>query len=89
MGQSERTDTLVHSKVGQHWTSNTSAVTGNFGVIEIWEDGTTFSNLTLPAANDATIPEGITYNKGDRIFGLCTGYTLSAGTVCAHKIKSS
>lgn len=86
MGQSQRTDTLEHSVVGQDWAdSGSGAQVGRYGNIQIMEDGTTFSDLILPKANDATIAEGLTYNKGEVIYGKCTGFNVSAGTAVGHK----
>ena len=83
---SQRTDTLEHSIVGQDWAnSGSGAQVGRYGNIQIMEDGTTFSDLILPEANDATIAEGLTYNKGEVIYGKCTGFTVSAGTAVGHK----
>jgi hypothetical protein len=84
-GMSQRTNILEFSSLSQIWAdSGEGAKTGRFGAIQIMEDGTTFSDLTLPEANDATLAEGLTYNKGEVLYGLCTGFTVSAGTVCAH-----
>jgi hypothetical protein len=76
------------SQQGQGWAdSGEGAQTGKFQALQIMEDGTTFSDLVLPYANDATIPEGLTYNKGEILYGYCTGFTVSAGTVCAHEVE--
>ena len=86
MASSQRTDTLEHSVVGQDWANlGEGAQVGRYGNIQIMEDGTTFSDLILPEANDATIAEGLTYNKGEVIYGKCTGFTVSAGTAVGHK----
>ena len=56
MGQSQRTDTLEHSVVGQDWADvGEGAQVGRYGNIQIMEDGTTFSDLILPDANDARV----------------------------------
>lgn len=84
-GMSQRTNILEFSSRSQTWaTSSEGAITGRYGAIQVFEDATTFTDLTLPEANDATIPEGLTYNKGEVIYGLCTGFEVATGTVCAH-----
>ncbi len=86
MGQLQRTDTLEHSVVGQDWADlGEGAQVGRYCHIQIMEDGTTFSDLIPPKANDATNAEGLTYNKGEVLYGLCTGFTVSAGTAVGHK----
>lgn len=63
--------------------SGAGAVTGNFGCLVIYADGTTFSDIVQPGSTNITIAEGVTYNKGEQIVGLTTGFTVSAGTVGA------
>lgn len=85
MGSSQRTDSLEFSSVAQTTAqAATGAVTGRFGNIQIMEDGTTFSDLIMPNCSDVTILEGLTYYKGEFIYGLCTGFTVSAGTAVGH-----
>ena len=85
MGQSQRTDSLEFSSVSQTTAqAATGAVTGRFGAIQILEDGTTFSDITRPNCSDDTIAEGLTYYRGDIIYGLCTTFTVSAGTAEGH-----
>ncbi len=85
MGSSQRTDSLEFSTVAQTTAqAATGAVTGRFGSIEIKEDGTTFSDLIMPNCTDVTILEGLTYYRNDIIYGLCTGFTVSAGTAVGH-----
>ena len=86
MGQSQRTDTLEFSSLSQTTAqAATGAVEGRFGAIQIVQDGTTFSDLVMPKCSDVTILEGLTYYRGDILYGLCTGFTVSAGTAIGHE----
>lgn len=84
-GQSQRTNTLEFSSRKQV-TANTGigAVEGRFGALQVMEDNTTFSDLQLPEEENVTILEALTYFRGDILYGQCTGFTVSAGTVTAH-----
>jgi len=79
-------DILDYSSQGQVWAvAATGAITGKFKVIQIVDDGTTFSDLTMLDSTNIALAEAATYNKGEYIYGRCTGFTVSAGRVCAHK----
>lgn len=83
---SKDNEVLEFSSQGQTWAvTATGAVTGNFKAIQIIDDGTTFTDLTMPDATNITLAEAATYNKGDIIYGRCTGFEVSAGRVCAHQ----
>ena len=85
MGQSQRTDSLEFSSVGQSPANSlTGAVEGRFGTIQIFEDGTKFSELIMPQCKDVSMMEGMTYYRGDFIYGQCTSFTVSAGIAVGH-----
>ena len=81
---------LEFSSEGQvHATSAQGAVTGDFKAIQIAEDGTTFTDLTMPDATNIAVLEAGTFNQGYVIYGRCTGFTVSAGRVTAHEYGRS
>lgn len=85
-GTSQKSDTLFFSSKAQKAGQNgDGAITGRFGCIQILEDDTTFSDLVCPDHNDVTIREGLTYNKGEVLYGRCTSFTVSAGTAEGHE----
>jgi hypothetical protein len=64
-------------------TSAQGAITGNFACIEIMEDSTTFTVFTNAGYTRGKDPTTITFNRGDRIWGTTTAFTVSAGLVHA------
>lgn len=64
-------------------TSAEGPITGNFAVLEIMEDSTTFSLLTNAGYTRGKVPTTITFKRGDRIWGTTTAFTVSAGLVHA------
>ena len=64
-------------------TTNTGAVTGTFGAIQILEDAT-FSLLTETGASGQAMT-GFSIPSGTVLYGVFTAYTLAAGKVRAYK----
>jgi hypothetical protein len=70
---------------GSYLTSAQGAQTGKkFFLIEVLEDGTEFSVLTNGVMDGADLTSR-TWKRGDRIWGLTTAITVSAGEVLAWK----
>lgn len=74
------------SNGGRMITSATGAVTGvKFSIVEICEDSTTcttWENDLYPSgAGVGEALSSLTFNKGERIGGLTTAITVSAGRV--------
>lgn len=69
---------------GSFLTSSQGAVIGKYRVIEIREDSTTFTALDNALYGGATIT-GLTFSKGERIYGLTTKVHVATGSV--HAIK--
>lgn len=81
-----RNNTLITAADGVTYAnSSTGLVVGNYGIIVIYEDGTTFSSLIQPGADNISIAEGLTYSKGEQIVGTTAGFNVSSGTVGAVK----
>jgi hypothetical protein len=65
-------------------TSAQGAITNvRFGLVEILEDATTLTVWTNPTYKGAALTSR-TWKRGDRVGGLTTAVTVSAGAVLAH-----
>ena len=83
MSDSRRNNTLEFSHQGGVVVNDTTATTGNFGVIQIVNDAV-FSSITAPEYTDASKLQTITHSAGTAIYGRITAFTLTSGVVIAH-----
>jgi hydroxylamine reductase (hybrid-cluster protein) len=80
----------LYGRLGSRWITDTTAFTGNWGIIECMTD-CAFTTLTSGTRPDGATKlmlgtlDAKTLTKGQRIYGHFTAITLASGSVIAYE----